>query len=266
MSLARTVLSPALRLRGSRDLLALWIREDIQERYYLTRLGPLWLVLQPLLMTLVFTIAFTVIAKIDTRGAPYPLFFIVGYVFWTYFSLGLNRSSIAITSNLRLIAHFAFPRELLVLAILGSGLVDLAVGLVIIAAMAAVYGIAPSASLLVWLPLLALQLVLMLGLGLWIATLNAVWRDLRSLLPALLRAAFYLSPVIYPVSMVPEAYRDLYLANPVAALVVGYRDALFVGRLEHPGSLVLALAVALVALVTGYLFFRRNEWRFADLL
>jgi ABC-type polysaccharide/polyol phosphate export permease len=255
-----------VRIASHRELLLLWVRQAIRERYYETRLGPLWLVLQPLLMTAVFTVAFTLIARVGSRGAPYPVFFLIGYVPWTFFAYCITRGSVAITSNLPLITTHVFPRELLVIAVLVSALPDVAVGAVFVLALAFLWDVGLGLASLWVVPIFLVQMAFTLGTMLWLSALNALWRDVRAFMPALLRSLFYLSPIIYPAERVPERFQELYLANPIAALVVSYRDALLGGELLHVRALLVATAVSFTLLVSGYVYFRRREAVFADLI
>ena len=254
------------RIFTRRSLLKLWAIEKIKANYYQTTLGPSWLIIQPLLTTLVFTIAFTVIARIGPRGAPYPLFFLVGYVPWSFFSTSVGRASTSITSNLQIITHYAFPRELLVLATLVSCLPELVVGFVFIAVLALVYGVTPHALVVCVVPILLAQLMLTLGIAFWLASANALWRDTQSLLPSGLRAIFYFSPIIYPLEYVPDSVAGIYLLNPLAAFTAGLRDALFASAFRYPGALLVASMVSLAVLTSGYWVFRSQEWRFADVI
>ena len=256
---------PITRLTHHRHLLRFWVQEELKQHFYGTRLGPLWIILRPLLMTMVFTIAFTVIARIGSRDVPYPLFFLAGYVPWHFFSSALSRSSAAIIKNLGLIKHHRFPRELLVVSTLLTGTIDLLVGAAFVAILMLVYDSPWTRSVLLIPVVLLIQFVLTFGASLWLSAATALQRDIRVVIPSLLQGLFYLSPVIYPVAFVPERFKAYYLANPMAAIVVGYRDALFSGRFEHAQALIVAAVLALLVLVTGYLFFRARESRFADL-
>lgn len=244
----------------------MWVRQELRSRYYQTRLGPLWLIAQPLLMTLVFTIAFTIVARIGSRGVPYPVFFLVGYELWNYFSYCVGRSNTVIAVNQALITHHKFPRELLVLSILLSALPDLAVGSVFVGVLMLFYEIGIGAMAWMLIPIVILLVLFTLGTCLWIATVAALVRDVGALLPSFVRALFYLSPVIYSVVGVPGKLKSVYLANPLAGFIVAARDVLFEGKFAYPTALLAAGVVALVAASTGYLVFRRFEDRFADLI
>jgi len=259
-------LEPVSRIVRHRHLLAAWVRQELRDRYYETRLGPIWLVVQPLLMTLVFTIAFTVIGRIRSENIPYPLFFLVGYIPWNFFSYCASRSSVVITANRTVITHHSFPRELLVLAIVLSAIPDLLVGVGFVVVLVSFYPLALSSSAWMAPILVTVVVVLSLGASLWISTVAALVRDVRALLPSAIRALFYLSPIIYPASAVPEPYREAFLINPVAGLVTGCRDAMFHGALESPGAALLASFAAIFVLITGYIAFRLAEPRFADLI
>lgn len=249
-----------------RYLLYVWVMEDIREKYYETFLGPAWLIVQPLLLTLVFTVAFTVFARIGPAGIPYPVFFLVGYLPWDYFSTSITKGSRSVVSNLRTISDFAFPRELLVLSVMISALVDFLAGVIVVSVMFVLYRQPLFISVLWIIPVFSVQLILTAGLMFWLSTLNATRRDVEPILLPLLRGLFYLSPVIYPLNRVSPTIVQYYLLNPIAGLITGYRDVLFDGKLSHSGAFIWATIIAVGVFVSGYTYFKRNEWTFADVI
>jgi lipopolysaccharide transport system permease protein len=247
-----------------RELLYFFVWRDIKIRYKQTAIGVLWVVLQPVLNMLVFTLFFGRLARLPSDGLPYPVFYFSALVPWAYFSTALQSCTSVVVDNQRVITKVYFPRLVLPLSAVVSGLVDFAIGFVVLFVVAAIYGIKPSLAEL-WLPVLLLLAVLTaLGVGLWMSALNALYRDVRYVVPFLVQFWMFASPVAYPSSLVPVRWRWLYGLNPMAGVIDGFRWAL-TGHGTPPGPLLLAStsAVALV-LVGGLFFFQRMEGAIAD--
>ena len=256
-----------LRLRevwAYRELLYFFIWRDVKIRYKQTSIGVLWVVLQPVLTMLVFTLFFGRLAKLPSQGLPYPVFYFAALVPWTYFSYALQMTTNVVVDNQRLITKVYFPRLILPISSALSGLVDFAIGFVVLAIFTVAYGIRPTLAAL-WLPaLLALAVCTALGVGLWLSALNALYRDVRYVIPFLIQFWMFASPVAYPSTLVPEKWRWLYGLNPMAGVIDGFRWAI-TGRGQAPGLLLLASS-AVVALVVlgGLFFFNRMETAVAD--
>ena len=256
-----------LRLRevwAYRELLYFFIWRDVKIRYKQTAIGVLWVVLQPVLNMLVFYIFFGRLAKLPSDGLPYPIFYFAALVPWTYFSYALQMTTNVVVDNQHLITKVYFPRLILPISSALSGLVDFAIGFVVLALFTFAFGIKPSLPAL-WLPVLLLLAVFTaLGVGLWLSALNALYRDVRYVVPFIMQFWMFASPVVYPASMVPARWRWLYGLNPMVGVIDGFRWAL-TGRGRAPGLLMLvsAFAVALVVL-GGLVFFNRMEGTVAD--
>lgn len=256
-----------LRLRevwNYRELLYFFVWRDVKIRYKQTAIGVLWVVLQPVLNMLVFTLFFGRLAKLPSDGLPYPVFYFAALVPWTYFSYALQMTTNVVVDNQHLITKVYFPRLILPISAVLSGLVDFAIGFAVLAIFTVVYGIRPTLAAL-WLPVLLLLAVLTaLGVGLWMSALNALYRDVRYVVPFLISFWMFASPVAYPSSLVPAKWRWLYGLNPMAGVIDGFRWAI-TGRGHAPSLLLLAssFAVALV-LLGGLLFFNRMESTVAD--
>ncbi|HVH71033.1 MAG TPA: ABC transporter permease [Candidatus Dormibacteraeota bacterium] len=255
-----------LRLRevwAYRELLYFFVWRDVKVRYKQTAIGVLWVVLQPVLNMLVFTLVFGRLAKLPSDGLPYPVFYFAALVPWTYFSSSLSSTTNVVVENQRVITKVYFPRLILPISSAFSGLVDFAIGFVVLAIFCFAYGILPTLSAL-WLPvLLLLALFTALGVGLWLSALNALYRDVRYVIPFVISFWMFASPVAYASSLVPARWRWLYGLNPMAGVIDGFRWAI-TGR-QAPGLLLLAsaFAVALV-LLGGIFFFNRMETSVAD--
>jgi homopolymeric O-antigen transport system permease protein len=247
-----------------RELLYFFVWRDTKVRYKQTVIGVAWVVLQPLLTMGVFTLFFGRLAKLPSDGLPYPVFYFSALVPWTYFATALQSCTSVVVDNQRVITKVFFPRLVLPLSAVVSGLVDFAISFVVLCVVLAVYGIRPSLAAL-WLPVLLLLVVLTaLGVGLWMSALNALYRDVRYIVPFLMQFWMFASPVAYPSSLVPQRWRWLYGINPMAGVIDGFRWAL-TGHGQPPGPLLLASTAAVVlVLVGGVFFFQRMEGSIAD--
>src|SRR5256886_1291026 len=218
-----------LRLRevwAYRELLYFFVWRDVKIRYKQTAIGVLWVVLQPVLTMLAFTLFFGRLAKLPSEGVPYPVFYFAALVPWTYFSYALQMTTNVVVDNQQLITTVDFPRLILPISAALSGLVDFAIGFVVLAIFTVGYGIRPTLAVL-WLPaLLALAFFTALGVGLWLSALNALYRDVRYVIPFLIQFWMFASPVAYPSSLVPVRWRWLYGLNPMAGGIDGVRLAL----------------------------------------
>jgi lipopolysaccharide transport system permease protein len=256
-----------LRLRevwAYRELLYFFVWRDVKIRYKQTAIGVLWVVLQPLLTMLVFTLFFGRLAKLPSQGLPYPVFYFAALVPWTYFAYALQMTTNVVVENQRLITKVYFPRLILPISAALSGLVDFGIGFVVLVIFTVAYGIRPTLAAL-WLPaLLALAMFTALGVGLWLSALNALYRDVKYVIPFLVQFWMFASPVAYPSTLVPQRWRWLYGLNPIAGVIDGFRWAI-TGRGEAPGLVLLASSAAVcVVFLGGLFFFNRMETEVAD--
>jgi lipopolysaccharide transport system permease protein len=249
-----------------RELLYFLIWRDVKVRYKQTLLGAAWAILQPLLTMIVFSIFFGKLARMPSDGVPYPLFAYVALVPWTFFANGLTLSSNSLVSNQTLLRKVYFPRLVIPVSAVASGLLDFAIAFVVLLGLAARYGVTPTANIL-WLPVLVLlALVTALGVGLWFAALNVLYRDIQYIVPFLVQVWLYATPIVYPSSLVPERWRTLYAINPMVGVVEGFRWTLL-GSGTAPGPMILVSATAALAtLIGGLFFFRRMEKSFSDVV
>ncbi|MHB1423511.1 MAG: ABC transporter permease [Gemmataceae bacterium] len=249
-----------------RELLYFLIWRDVKVRYKQTALGAAWAILQPLLTMLIFTLFFGRLAGIASDGLPYSLFCFTALVPWTFFANGLTQSSNSLVGSANLITKVYFPRLTIPLASVIAGLVDLALGLILVAGMIAYHGIVPNANVL-WAPLfLLLALATCLGAGLWLSALNVQFRDVRFAVPFLTQLWMFATPVAYPSSLLSEPWRTLFGLNPMTGAVEGLRWALLDAK-TAPGPIVaVSSAAAAVLLISGAYWFRRMERTFADLV
>lgn len=258
-----------LRLRevwSYRELLFFFVWRDLKVRYKQTVIGVAWVILQPLMSMGVFTIFFGRLAKLPSDGLPYPVFYFAALAPWTYFSTALTSATNVVVENQRVITKVYFPRMILPLSSVMSGLADFGIALVVLLAIVLGYGLRPGLQV-IWLPfLLLLALATALGIGLWLSSLNALYRDVRYVTPFIVQFWMLASPVAYPSSLVPVKWRWLYGLNPMAGVIEGFRWAL-TGHGHAPGALLLASAgMVAVLVIGGLLFFQRMEGTVADLV
>ena len=249
-----------------RELLYFLIWRDIKVRYKQTVLGIAWAVLQPFLLMVVFSVFFGRLAKVPSDGFPYPLFTFCGLLPWQLFAHALTESSNSLVANERLITKVYFPRLVIPLSAVLTGLVDFIFAFLVLLGMMIHYGVMATSAL--WtLPLFILMAVATaLGVGLWLSALNVQYRDVRYTIPLITQCWLFLSPVAYPSSIVPEPWRLLYGVNPMAGVVEGFRWALL-GKAQSPRPLLLvSVAVVTLLLMSGLYYFRRMEKTFADVI
>ena len=249
-----------------RELLYFFVWRDIKIRYKQTVIGAAWALLQPLLTTLVFTLFFGRLAKLPTNGLPYPIFYYCALLPWTYFASSLQNATNVMVEQQRLVTKVYFPRLVLPISAVLAGLVDFGVAFSMLVALMAYYHISPAGSVLLLPGFLLLALLTALGFGLWLSALNAIYRDVRYIVPFLIQLWMFASPVAYSTSLVPQRWRWAYGLNPMAGVIEGFRWAL-TGKGLAPGPLCLAsgLGVALV-LLGGLFYFRRMEGTVADVV
>lgn len=250
-----------------RDLLYLMVRRDISVRYRQSAIGAAWAMLQPLLLAVVFSLFLGYYANVPSApGIPYPVYAVSGMVMWLFISgalLGVSSSTIASST---LISRVYFPRLIIPLAAVIPHLVDFAIAFVVVIGAMLVYGTAPS-PLVVLLPVVTLvALTTMVGMGLWLSALHVRYRDVSQAVPFTLLLGFFISPIMYPVTLIPAAVEPFYALNPTVGVLEGYRWTLFSGY-DFPGAvLLIPLAASIVLLISGLLYFARMEKSFADVI
>lgn len=250
----------------AKDLLWQWTARNVRARYQQSALGWLWAVIQPAAQAAIFTIVFTLIVPIDTGEVPYVLFAYVGIVAWTLLAAALPDMNNALVENMSLVTKIYFPREVLPIAALLARLLDFGVAAVLIVLLMLIFGVSIFSPTWVMLPLiLAIELLLILGLGLALSAVNVFFRDARSLLVLGLQVWFYASPIIYPTTLVPDWLRPYYFLNPMAGIITAFRDVLLYQ--EWPGAyLAIAGVISLAVFGFGYWLFKRVEFQFADIV
>ncbi len=249
-----------------RDLLYFLIWRDVKLRYKQTVIGAGWVILQPLITIAIFTVVFGNLAKIPSDGLPYVIFAYTALVPWTYFSQAIGRCGTSTVQNADLVTKVYFPRLLLPMAAVTTPVLDFSLSLPILLALIISFGIVPTWSLLALPLFLLLSLMTALGVGLVLAGLNIRYRDVAHIIPFLVQFWMYASPVVYPVSLLPEKWRFLYMLNPMAVVIEGFRWALLGQQSPNFGVMAVSTAVVLVLLLGGIVFFKHVERTFADVV
>jgi lipopolysaccharide transport system permease protein len=247
-----------------RELLGFLVWRDIKVRYRQTAIGVAWFALQPLLATLIFTIVFGRLAKLPSEGVPYAVFAYAALVPWQFFAHAVTRGVNSMVNERHLIAKIYFPRLLLPLGVLLSGIVDFGVGFLILGAMLAWYGVTLTSAVLLTPLFLLLAFATALAVVSWLAPLNVRYRDVSYTMPFLLQIWMFASPVAYSVELIPSHWRWLYGLNPMAGVIEGFRWAWLGTRPPTPELLAASATGVVILLVMGVIFFHRMERTFAD--
>lgn len=248
-----------------RDLLGVLILRDIKVRYKQSVFGIAWVLVRPLASMAVYTVLFGKLARIPSDGYPYALFVLAAILPWGYFSNAVSSSGGSLVASAGLIGKVSFPRFVVPLASVAGGLLDLAVSTAFLLAVMPFFGVGWTVNLLA-IPLLVLAIVVTaLGVGALFSALTVAYRDFSSIAGYLLQFWLYVTPVVYPVSLIPENWRWVLRVNPMAAPIEGFRAALL-GRPIAFGDLVFSFAVSATLLVAGVAYFEKVERRFADII
>ncbi|KAA0253156.1 MAG: ABC transporter permease [Acidobacteria bacterium] len=249
-----------------RELLAIFAWRDVKVRYSQTVLGALWVWGQPLVAMAIFTFVFSYIARIPSQGdMPYSLFVFSGLLPWTFFAASVQSAGNSLVGNASLLSKVYFPRVLIPMAAVAVAGVDLGVTCLLLGAMALWFSVVPGVSLVALPVVVAIAAALSLGIGLFFAALNVEYRDVRVVVPFVVQIWMYGTPVVYPQSALPERVRSLVALNPMTGVVEAFR-ASTLGLPLPWAELAISAAWAVTLLISGMLYFRRMERRFADLV
>ena len=248
-----------------RELLYFLTWRDVKVRYKQTAIGVLWAILQPILTTAIFTVIFSRLASFEFLKIPYPLFALSGLLVWLYVNNSVTLASGSLISNTNLVTKIYFPRLIVPTAATFSGLIDLALGLTILAALMVYYGVNPTWQLTLAPLFVALAVLLTISFGTLFAALNVRFRDVKFALPFFLQIWMFLSPIFYPSESLPEKWRGVFVLNPLTGILQGFRAALFGGDFDW---FAVGTAVILTGIVTlgAFFVFKRMEDDFADLI
>jgi len=249
-----------------RELLYFLVWRNVKVRYKQTAIGATWVVLQPLLTMMIFTVVFSYMAKIPSDGLPYPIFAYTALLPWTYFSQAVSRSGVGLVGNANLVSKVYFPRLIIPLASVVTPLVDFVLSFVILLGLMVWFGITPTWGVLVLPLFLLLALATALSVGLFLSALNVKYRDVGYVIPFLTQFWMYASPVIYPVSLVPEKWRLLYSLNPMVGVIEGFRWAMLGKEGVDFGVMAVSAVVVVALLFAGLIYFKHMEQTFADII
>lgn len=249
-----------------RELFYFLAWRDVKVRYKQTIIGILWAILQPMLTMIVFTVLFGRIAGISTNGIPRPIFYYAALLPWTYFATTLASAGNSLVQNTNLVTKVYFPRFILPASVSISGLLDFFVGSSLLIGLIAWYKVPLGLTIIAW-PLLVIPLLIFtLGVGLLLASMNVKYRDVKYAIPFLIQVWLFLTPVIYPSSMIPEKWRWVTSLNPMSGIIEGFRWSVVPSSEVRPGAILLSFATSAVVFVVGFLVFRRTEREFADIV
>lgn len=277
---ARHLTLPHIKIRPSKgwlhiDLPALWqyreliyilVWRDVKVRYKQTLLGAAWAMFQPLATMLIFTAVFSYAGRISTGDWPYPVFFYTGFLPWFYVSQALSRSALSLVGEAPLIGKVYFPRLILPLSATLSPLLDLLLAFLVFLGLMVWVGAIPSWRMLTLPLFVGLAFLIALSGGIWLSALYVKYRDVGHVIPMLIQMWMFVSPIIYPISAVPEQWRSLYALNPVVSVIQGFRWALLPGFEVDFAIMGPSLFIVAAVFVVGLIYFRSMERTFADVI
>ena len=249
-----------------RELFYFFIWRDIKIRYKQTILGAMWAVIQPFFTMVVFTIFFGNFAKVPSEGVPYPVFSYSALVPWTYFSGAMALSANSLVGNSNLLTKVYFPRFAIPASAVFSGILDFLIASTILFGIMVYYHIPLSWNLLLW-PILVLPLVLMaLGLGMIFSSLNVKYRDIKYTIPFIIQIWLFATPIIYPISMLPDKYKMLVALNPLTGIIEAFRSTVIPNKQIDLWLLLFSVTVSILLFIIGLIYFRKTEKVFADIV
>lgn len=253
-----------------RELLYFLVWRDLKVRYKQTALGVLWVVLQPVISMVIYSVLFGRLLSVPTGGIPYPIFVFAALLPWNYFAGSITKSSTSLVINSNLITKVYFPRILVPMSGVLSGLSDFFISFLFLAVLMIYYQIQLTPNILFLPGFLFLAIITALGTGLWLSALNVRFRDVNYLIPFLVQVWMYATPVIYGSSLIPEQYRFILGLNPMTSVVEGFRWCLLGPLYESEqlqGSMfILSIIISFVLMISGLIFFRKTEKTFADII
>jgi lipopolysaccharide transport system permease protein len=249
-----------------RELLWFLVWRDTTIKYKQTALGVGWAIVQPLTATIVFSLIFGRLAQLPSDGVPYPVFTLTALLAWNFSSGGVARAAVSLVGSANLITKVYFPRLLIPTAATLGGALDFVVGIILLVAACVWYGVRPTAAVLAFPLFVVLAFMTSLGIGLWLAALNARYRDVSHVVPFLIQVWMYASPVAYSSRLIPAEWRLAYALNPMVGVLEGFRWTLLGVPLDRPATMVASASVATLVLVSGITYFRSQERTVADVI
>ena len=253
-------------LYGYRELLYFLFIREVKSKYKQTVLGVTWSLLQPLSLMVVFTVVFSLFARLPSDGVPYALFSYCALVPWQFFAGVLGRGAGSLLSNQVLVQKVYFPRELIPLAVVAAAVVDFGIGVSLFVILLWFYNISVGFMTLLVVPVFLIQCLFVVGLIFLLAPMNVFYRDIGFIIPVAIQLMMFATPIIYPLSIVPERFRPYYVLNPMAGIIEGYRRILIHQAVPDWPSLGVAAVISLVIFSLGFAYFKRVEFQLADVL
>lgn len=249
-----------------RELLYFLVWRDLKVRYKQSLLGIGWVILQPLLTMLIFTVFFNRLLGVGSGSSlPYPVVTYAALLPWTYFAFSVTRSSTSLVANSHLVSKVYFPRLMIPLSYVLPGLADFSVSFVLLLILMAIYRITPGVEIILLPFALLLAMVTALGVSIWLSALHVRYRDVQYIVPFMVQVWMYATPIIYPITAIPVAWRWLYSLNPMVGVVQYFRRVLL-GDPSFGGINWISVVIALVILASGLIYFRATERSFADVI
>ena len=249
-----------------RELLYFMVWRDLKIRYKQAAIGAGWAIIQPVFTVAIFTAVFGYFAKIPSDGVPYPAFAFTAMVPWTYFSEALRRSSTGLVEDTELIRKIYFPRLIIPLSAITSPLVDCFLSFIVLIILLTIYGITLNWNI-IFLPIFMLiSMITALSVGLWLGPVNVRFRDVKHTMPFLIQVWMYATPIVYPLSIVPERWRIIFSLNPMVGVIEGFRWALLGKGPPDTISICISTAITILLLFSGIIYFKRMERIFADII
>lgn len=249
-----------------RELFFFFVWRDIKVKYKQTVLGAMWAIIQPFFTMIVFTIFFGKFAKMPSEGVPYPVFSYAALVPWTYFSGAVSSSGNSLVGNKNLLTKIYFPRIAIPGSSALSGLLDFFIASIILFAIMMFYDIPLTWRLIYW-PIFVIPLIfLALGLGSIFSSLNVKYRDIKYTIPFIIQLLLFITPIIYPLSLLPEKYRGFAAMNPLTGIIEAFRATVVPNKEIDFGYLLYSVIISILTLVIGLIFFRKTEKQFSDIV
>jgi lipopolysaccharide transport system permease protein len=239
---------------------------QIKARFKQSALGISWSILKPAGTVVILTVVFSHFAKFPSDGIPYPLFSFGALLPWTLFTNAIGAGVPSLTSNLNLVTKVYFPREILPLSAILSASLDVAISAVIFVALLFFYGVGITFNIIFVVPIIVIAFIFSFGFVLLLTTINVWYRDVGQATGLMTQFWMYLTPIIYPLSMVPERFKPIYVINPMVGIVEGFRDALIKGIRPDMGLLGISTGIAIITFIVGYSIFKAKEFDFADVI
>ncbi|OGG39307.1 phosphate ABC transporter permease [Candidatus Gottesmanbacteria bacterium RIFCSPLOWO2_02_FULL_42_29] len=250
-----------------RELFYIFVWRDIKVRYKQTAIGILWAILQPFLMMVIFSVFFGKLAKIPSGNIPYPVFVFAGLLFWNYFSTSVSSASNSLVEHENMIKKIYFPRLILPFSSSLTPMVDFCIAFIVLFGVMAYYHFVPNFFGILLIPfLLIISFFTASGIGLFLSAINVKFRDVRYALPFFIQILLFVTPVIYPTTIIPAQFQWLLALNPMTGVIEAARFSIFGSPIENPSLLLISAISALVLFSIGILYFRKTERFFADIV